>query len=48
MSDRKKDLVQAYFDRKMSRRELFDRMAKLGIGAAATGVLMKGISISLS
>ena len=40
MSDRKKDLVQAYFDKKMSRRELFDRMAKLGVGAAATGVLM--------
>jgi len=40
MSDRKKDLVQAYFDKKMSRRELFDRMAKLGVGAAATGVMM--------
>ncbi len=45
MSDqKKKDLVQAYFDKKMSRRELFDRMAKLGVGAAATGVLMNSFT----
>jgi multiple sugar transport system substrate-binding protein len=44
MADRKKDLVQAYFDKKLSRRELFDRMAKLGVGAAATGVLMNSFT----
>ncbi len=41
---KKKDLVQAYFERKLSRRELMDRLAKLGVGAAAAGVLMNGFA----
>ena len=41
MSSRKQqDLVKAYRENKIGRRELLERMAKIGIGAAAAGVLL--------
>jgi multiple sugar transport system substrate-binding protein len=40
MYEKEKDLVSAFVKRKMSRRELIDRMAKLGVGAAAANALL--------
>ena len=41
MSSRKqKELVKAYHENNIGRRELLQRMAQLGVGAAATGVLL--------
>ncbi len=41
MSSRKqKELIRAYYENKIGRRELLERMAKIGVGAAATGFLL--------
>jgi multiple sugar transport system substrate-binding protein len=40
MHDKEKDLIAAYAAKKLSRRELFEGTAKLGLGAAATTGLM--------
>src|SRR5215207_7935512 len=40
MYEKEKDLVSAFVRRKMNRRELIDRMAKLGLGAAAANALL--------
>ena len=41
MSSRKqKELVKAYYENNLGRRELLQRMAQLGVGAAATAVLL--------
>jgi multiple sugar transport system substrate-binding protein len=42
MHDKEKDLIAAYAAKKLSRRELFEGTAKLGLGAAATTSLMGG------
>src|SRR5215204_5255828 len=40
MYEKEKDLVARFVRREMSRRELMDRMARLGIGAVAANALM--------
>jgi multiple sugar transport system substrate-binding protein len=44
MSNRKKDLIKAYYENKMTRRELLERMGKLGLGAAAASVLLNSFA----
>ena len=46
MHDKEKDLFGAFTAKKLSRRELFDRTAKLGIGAAAAHSLLGAASTS--
>jgi len=41
---KKKDLVQAFSQNKIGRRELIKRMGALGVGAAATGFMLNGVS----
>ena len=40
MYDKEKDLIEAFARRRMTRRELFDRLGKLGLGAAAASALL--------
>lgn len=44
MSKRQNDLVQALFDRKLSRREFMNRMALLGVGGATAGFMFNGLA----
>jgi hypothetical protein len=44
MPSLKKDLVQAYFDSRIGRREFRERMAKLGVTAASAGVMLNGLA----
>jgi multiple sugar transport system substrate-binding protein len=44
MSSLKKDLVQAYFDSRIGRREFLERMAKLGVTAASAGFMLNGVA----
>ena len=43
MSNKEKSLFDAFVRQGLGRRELFDRAAKLGLGAAATGSLLNAM-----
>jgi len=45
MSRRLNDLFDAHLARKLGRRELMDRVARLGLGGVAAGFLLKPPSI---
>ena len=46
MYEKERDLVSAFVKREMSRRELIDRMARLGLGAVAANALLIGATNS--
>jgi len=44
MANRKDDVLKAYTEKKISRREMIERLGKLGIGAAAASLLANGFA----